>query len=134
MIRLSRAPARGAVKISPREKAWKVLRMIKNTIVVQEQNPCETERRTIYNPYSKKYEIRRPIHRKNKKEELKMVMKCKDDERDLLWIGDKMSEERQKGDIRIWMQNWNGVEKKMSILCVTNYLKLQIIILITFLS
>ena len=96
-----------------KKNAWKILRMIKDTVVIQESDPCSggKERRTIYNPYKKKYEKRQPTKRKTKKEELRMMMKIKDNERDHIWIGDKMPVEKNQGDVRLWLQNWNGIEK-----------------------
>ena len=96
-----------------RRKARQILRMIKNKIIIQEEEsrPGGKERKTVYNPYKKRYEIRQPSRRKEKKDELKMVLSYNENERDALWIGDRMLEEKNDGDMRLWLQNWNGIEK-----------------------
>ena len=96
-----------------KKKAWKILKMIKDTVIIQEEDPCRVSknRKTRYNPYKKTYELRKPTSRRNKQEELQILLKQHDNERDHIWIGDRMSEEKNPGDMRIWMQNWNGIEK-----------------------
>jgi len=87
--------------------------MIRDSVIVQEQDPrpAVVPRKTIYNPYKKKYVLREPTKRRTKKEEIQFLMQPKENERDHVWIGDEMEEEKKEGTIRIWLQNWNGVRK-----------------------
>ena len=96
-----------------RKKAWKMLMMVKDRVIIREQDPClqKEERRTIYNPYKKRYVLRKPTQRITKKEELQLLLRENEDERDVVWIGDEMPVEKEEGTIRIWMQNCNGIEK-----------------------
>ena len=87
--------------------------MIRDSVIVQEQDPrpVMVPRTTIYNPYKKKYVAREPTKRRTKKEQIQFLMQPKEHERDYVWVGDEMEVEKEEGTIRVWLQNWNGVEK-----------------------
>ena len=57
------------------KKAGQILRMIKDSIIIQgeESRHGGKKRKTVYNPYKKRYELRQPTKRKEKGEELKMM-------------------------------------------------------------
>ena len=42
-----------------------------------------------------------------------MVLKHDEFPKDHIWIRDKMSKERAEDFIRLWVQNWNGVERHL---------------------
>ena len=70
-----------------RKKAWKMLMMVKDSVTIREQDPCQggkEERKTIYNPYKKQYVLRKPTKRNTKKEELQLLLRENEDERDII--------------------------------------------------
>ena len=95
-----------------RKMAWKMLRKIQNSVILQEQDSCPAvEDKVIYNPYKKIYVKRMPSKRKTTKQELQILLKENEDDQDHVWVGDKMPETNENGTIRLWLQNWNGAEK-----------------------
>ena len=96
------------------KKAWSMLCSLGKTIQLTSLQPRQdgNQRKTVYNPYKKRYDIRSPTIRRSKKVELQMVLKENEHPTDHIWIGDKMSEDRPEGVIRMWVQNWNGAERK----------------------
>ena len=99
--------------MSRRRKAWGLLKMLGDTVTLEHTDPCQGEvvRDTVYNPYKKQYVKRGPTLRRTKEQELQLTLAEKEEPSDVLWIGDKMEEVRQEGVMRVWHQNWNGVEK-----------------------
>ena len=92
--------------------AWKMLRTMRDSIIVQEQEPCPAEvEQVIYDPYKKVYLKRKPTQRKTLKQEMQILLQENEDDNDHIWIGDKMPEVNEEGTIRLWLQNWNGAEK-----------------------
>ena len=87
--------------------------MIQNQIIVKEQDPRPKggKCKTIYNPYKKKYVLREPTKRKTKEEKIHMLLNVRENERDCIWVGDEIEVDKQKGTTRMWLQNWNGIEK-----------------------
>ena len=95
------------------KKAWSMLKSLGKTIQLSTQTRRGgiVERKTVYNPYKKRYDIRTTTPRRTKQDELQMVLKEDEQPTDHLWIGDKMGETRSQGVLRMWVQNWNGMER-----------------------
>ena len=99
--------------MSRRRKAWDLLKMLGDGVTLEHVEPCSggMERNTIYNPYKKKYVKRGPTEKRTKEIELQMCLDNSEYPEDELWIGDRMEDIKEEGVLRIWHQNWNGMEK-----------------------
>ena len=70
----------------------------------------EQKRKSIYNPYKRKYEVKMkmPIPEESVYQLFKLKRNLTSDD---IWVGDSMQYDNLKNNLRIWVQNWNGLEK-----------------------
>ena len=89
---------------------WRILQGRPTRVLTTLHNE---KRKTIYNPYKKQYELKEK-RRILAEPGCPQVKFKRDLTTDSIWIGDTMHYNNMNGTVRIWSQNWNGIEKNDS--------------------